>query len=136
MPLRRMLITQLDRTLLYRWTLFNCTGIAIGVAVAMVTAAGCWFSGRASEASQYVQVPAELGVALTGLNAAQWLIRMNDICRAWRDCLPVQQPAGGKACAFTLWTQLSPTPPEYRRSSEKEERRKTRGCVTLAGKYR
>ena len=79
-----MLITQLERTLLYRWTQSNRTGIAIGVAVAMVTSAGCWFgTGKISEASQYVQVPAELGVALTGPAAAQWLalIRMNDICR-------------------------------------------------------
>jgi len=106
----RMLITQLDRTLLYRWAQFNRWGNAIDIAVAMVAVGACWFGGQVSEASQYVQVPAEMGVALTGPDAAQWLvlIRMNDISRARRDCQPVPQPTGGKACAFTLWTQLPP----------------------------
>jgi hypothetical protein len=74
----------------------------------MVAAGTYWWGGRASEASQYVQVPAEPGVALTGPDAAQWLalIRMNDIGRARRKCQPVPQSADGKACAFTLWPQL------------------------------
>ena len=49
------LIRHLDRALLHRGTQFNRWGIAIGGAVAMVVASVYWFSGRASEASQYVQ---------------------------------------------------------------------------------
>jgi hypothetical protein len=54
----RMLITQLDRTLLYRSAQFNRWGNAIDIAVAMVAVGACWFGGQVSEASQYVQVPA------------------------------------------------------------------------------
>ena len=104
------LIQYLDRALPHRGTQFNRWGIAISGTVAIVVANVYWFGGRASEASQYVQMPVELGVALTGPDAVQWLalMRMNDIGRAQRDCQPVPQPADGKAYNFTLWTQLPP----------------------------
>jgi hypothetical protein len=46
----RILITELDRTLLHRWSQFNRGGIAIGVAVALVFGAACggvgwWWRG-------------------------------------------------------------------------------------------
>ena len=46
------LVTQLDRTLLHRWTQFNRAGIAIGVVVALLFGALCgaggwWYRGAA-----------------------------------------------------------------------------------------
>jgi hypothetical protein len=41
----RTLITELDRTLLHRWTQFNRAGIAIGVVVALVSGVACGVGG-------------------------------------------------------------------------------------------
>ena len=41
----RTLITELDRTLLHRWTQFNRAGIAIGVVVALVFGVACGVGG-------------------------------------------------------------------------------------------
>ena len=41
----RTLITELDRTLLHRWTQFNRVGIAIGVVVALVFGVACGVGG-------------------------------------------------------------------------------------------
>lgn len=70
------------------------------VAVGAVCGGGGYYLGT----SQYVHVPAELGMALTGSNAAQWatLMRLNDIGRAQRSC---SAQAGGVACSISLWTQ-------------------------------
>ena len=65
--------------------------------------AGYWF-GRSSEAARYVQVPAQLGVALTRSDAAQWidLIRLNDLGKSERVCAA---QAGGLACSIALWVK-------------------------------
>lgn len=68
--------------------------------------AGYWFEGQNTEAAGFVKVPAALGAALTGPDAAQWtnLIRLNDIDKAERVC---GAQAGGVACTISLWV----TPP-------------------------
>jgi hypothetical protein len=101
-------LEQIDATLQHRWVKLNWAGIAIGIGAALVFGvicggAGYWF-GRSTEADKLVQVPAQLGVALTGPDAAQWtnLIRLNDIGKASRVCSP---QSGGQACAIALWTK-------------------------------
>ena len=65
--------------------------------------AGYWF-GQSAEAARFVQVPAGLGVAMTGPDAAQWvdLMRLNDIGKAERVC---GSRSGGVACTISLWVK-------------------------------
>ena len=74
-------------------------------AVFVGAGAGYWF-GQYAAASRFVQIPAALGVALTGPDAAQWLnlMRLNDIGKAERIC---GAQAGGVTCAISFWV----TPP-------------------------
>ena len=67
---------------------------------------GYWCGYRAAE-GRLVDVPAALGVALTGRDAAEWLrlIRDNDIGRVNRSC---NEQNERRACAFWLWTEPAP----------------------------
>ena len=80
----RALVTQLDQTLLHRWTAFNRAGIAIGVGVALLVGATCFGGGYWFRAS------AETSPIVTG-------------------CRFAPQPAGGEAWNCTFWTRM-PTP--------------------------
>ena len=80
----RVLVQQLDQTLLHRWAAFNCAGIAIGVGVALLFGAACFGGGYWFRAS------AETSPAVTG-------------------CRFAPQPAGGEAWDCTFWTRR-PTP--------------------------
>jgi hypothetical protein len=77
-------------------------GILITVLV-VGAGVGYWF-GASTEAARYVQTPANLGVALTGPDAAEWanLIRLNNIGMSVHTCV---QQAGGEACSITLWSK-------------------------------
>jgi hypothetical protein len=82
--------------------------VRAGLLLAAVLAgvgAGYWF-GQNAEARRFVQIPAALGVALTGPDAAQWLnlMRLNDIGKVERIC---GAQAGGVTCAISFWV----TPP-------------------------
>ena len=82
--------------------------VRAGLLLAAVLAgagAGYWL-GQNAEARRFVQIPAALGVALTGPDAAQWLNLMwlNDIGKAERVC---GAQAGGVSCAISFWV----TPP-------------------------
>jgi hypothetical protein len=87
------------------WKSWAALAATVLVAVVLGFGAG-WWLGSSREADKYVQVPASLGVALTGQEAAQWvnLIRLNDISRANRICA---EQAGGMACSISLWTKPS-----------------------------
>ena len=54
--------------------------------------------------SQLVDVPAAVGAALTGRDAAAWvdLMRENDIGRVNRTCAAQN---GRKACSFVMWVE-------------------------------
>jgi hypothetical protein len=79
----RVLVQQLDQTLLYRWTQFNWAGIAIGVGVALlfglVCGAGGWFARG--------DVP-----ALAGVHAGA------ERCQ--------DQAGGGRLCWIPVWERL------------------------------
>jgi hypothetical protein len=80
----------------------SAVGILL-VGIAISAGAGYWF-GRSIEADKLVQVPAQLGVALSAQDSAQWitLMRLNDIGKAERVCSP---QLGGQACSIALWTK-------------------------------
>jgi hypothetical protein len=81
----RMLIEQLDDTLMYRWTQFNRAAVAIGVGVALVLGAACgaggwWYRGS---------VPFLAGVR-AGAQQCQ------------------DRPDGSRLCWIPIWERLPP----------------------------
>jgi hypothetical protein len=106
-------VTRMDARLLHRMTQFNRWAIAIalllGVAIAGgVGTAGYWWGYHAAE-NRLIEVPAAVGLALTGRDAAVWLelIRDNDIARVNRTCAPQN---GRNACSFVMWAEPMPPP--------------------------
>jgi hypothetical protein len=82
----------------------NARNVLVAAGMLLITlligaGGGYWF-GRTA----YLQVPAQLGIALDGPDASQWvnLIRLNDIAKANRTCAT---QAGGVACSISLWTK-------------------------------
>jgi hypothetical protein len=81
----------------------------IGAAIAGgVGTAGYWWGYRAAE-GRLIDVPAAMGVALTGWDAAVWLrlMRDNDISRVNRSCA---RQNGREACSFVMWTEPVSSP--------------------------
>ena len=79
----RALITQLDQTLLHRWSQFNRAGIAIGVGVALLFGAACGAGGWFARGD----VP-----ALAGVHAGA------ERCQ--------DQANGGRLCWIPIWERL------------------------------
>jgi len=90
-----------------RWAIVLAMLLGMGIA-ALAGAGGYWWGYRAAGA-QLVPVPAALGEALTGRDAALWLalIRNNDIGRVNRTCA---MQNGRTACSFALWAEPVPPP--------------------------
>jgi hypothetical protein len=106
-------VARMDARLVYRMIQFNRWAIAIalflGVAMASgVGTASYWWGYRSAE-NRLVDIPAALGAALTGRDAAVWLdlMRNNDIARANRTC---SAQNGRNACSFSLWADPMPPP--------------------------
>jgi len=106
-------ITRVDAHLLRRMARFNRWAIVIAALLGMAITGGAWSGGywwgyRAAE-NRLAPVPAALGEALTGRDAAIWLtlIQNNDIARVQRNCA---RQNGREACAFMLWTDPVPPP--------------------------
>jgi hypothetical protein len=104
-------VTRMDARLAFRMIQFNrwAVGLAVLLGMALAGAAwggGYWWGYRAAE-DQLVNVPAALGAALTGRDAAVWLqlIRDNDISRVNRTC---NEQNNREACAFWLWIEPVP----------------------------
>jgi hypothetical protein len=95
-----------------RWVVVRNVLLAAGAGLALlvVGAGGGYWFGQSTEAARYANLPTELILALSNHDAARWLELMRNNSRkgALDDCLPINQPSGGKACAFTLWTELPP----------------------------
>jgi hypothetical protein len=89
------------RTMGWRNVLIGA-GLLLGAAI--IGAGSGYWMGTSAEAAKYVQAPANLGVALTASDAAEWvnLIRLNNITQANRTCF---NQGGGIACSFALWTK-------------------------------
>jgi hypothetical protein len=85
------------------WRSWAALAGALGTVLVIGAGGGYWL-GSSTEAKKYVDVPAFLGTALTGQDAAQWvnLIRLNDISRVNRMC---SEQSGGTACSFSFWTK-------------------------------
>jgi hypothetical protein len=103
----------MDARLARRMAQFNRWAIVVTAALGMAIVLGAWGSGywwgyRAAE-NRLAPVPATLGEALTGREAAVWLtlIQNNDIDQVRRTCAAQN---GREACAFTLWTEQVPPP--------------------------
>ena len=103
---------RMDARLLHRMIQFNRWAVAAAALLGMITAGGAWSGGywrgyRAAE-DQLAGVPAALGGAMTGRDAAVWagLIRHNDMERVKRTC---GEQNGRAFCSFALWT--GPAPP-------------------------
>lgn len=83
--------------------------VAAGVLITSIVVSGClgilWELHE--DANRYINVPAALGIALTGPEGAEWvnLIRLNDLRAVNRRC---QQQTGGDACDFSFWTNRPP----------------------------
>ena len=106
-------VARMDARLAHRMIQFNRWAIAAALLLGMVIAGGAgaggyWWGYRAAE-SQLVDVPAAVGVALTGRDAAAWLalMRDNDIARVNRTCAPQN---GRNACSFSMWVEPVPPP--------------------------
>jgi hypothetical protein len=105
-------VARMDARLVQRLAQFNRWAIVIAALLGMAIVLGAWSGGywwgyRAAE-NRLAPVPAALGEALTGREAAVWLtlIRNNDIDQVRRTCAAQN---GREACAFTLW--IEPVPP-------------------------
>ena len=106
-------VARMDARLAQRMIQFNRWAIVIalvlgGTIAGGVGAAGYWWGYHAAE-SQLVDVPAAVGAALTGRDAAVWLdlMRENDIARVNRTCAAQN---GRKACSFVMWVEpVSPS---------------------------
>jgi hypothetical protein len=101
-------VTRMDARLVHRMAQFNRWSIVAAALLGMAIVAGAWSGGywwgyRAAE-NRLAPVPAALGEALTGREAAVWLtlIQNNDIDQVRRTCAAQN---GREACAFTLWTE-------------------------------
>ncbi len=81
------------------------------VGILLLVGGGSFWLGQSTEAAKYVQVPEQLGVTLTGPDAAQWLdlIRNNNIRGAMAQCT-VRIQASRKACDLPLWLESAPQP--------------------------
>ena len=108
-------VRRMDARLVRRMAQFNRWAIVAATLLGMAMMGGAWSGGywcgfRAAE-NRLAPVPAALGEALTGRDAAIWLtlIQNNDIDRVQRTCA---RQNGREACAFTLWTD--PVPPPYK----------------------
>ena len=106
-------VARMDTRLAHRMIQFNRWAIAIALLLGMAIAGGAgaggyWWGYRAAE-SQLVDVPAAVGVTLTGRDAAVWrdLMRDNDIARVNRTCAPQN---GRNACSFSMWVEPVPPP--------------------------
>jgi hypothetical protein len=106
-------VTRMDARLVHRMAQFNRWAIVIAALLGMVIVGGAWSGGywwgyHAAE-DRLAPVPAALGEALTGREAAVWLtlIQNNDIDRVRRTCAGQN---GREACAFSLWTEPVPPP--------------------------
>jgi hypothetical protein len=105
-------VARMDTRLAHRMMQFNRWAIAVALLLGMAIAGGAgaggyWRGYRAAE-SQLLDIPATVGVALTGRDAAVWrdLMRDNDIARVNRTCA---QQNGRNACSFVMWAE--PMPP-------------------------
>jgi hypothetical protein len=92
---------------------FNRWAIAIALLLGTAIAggsgtAGYWWGCRAAE-DRLIEVPAAVGLALSGRDATAWLdlIRDNDIARVNRTCA---QQNGRNACSFVMWAEPMPQP--------------------------
>jgi len=106
-------VARMDARLVQRMAQFNRWAIVVTAVLGMVIVAGAWSGGywwgyRAAE-NRLAPVPAALGEALTGREAAIWLtlIQNNDIDQVRRTCAAQN---GREACAFTLWSEPVPPP--------------------------
>jgi hypothetical protein len=106
-------VTRMDARLVRRMAQFNRWAIVaatlLGMAIVLSAwGGGYWWGYRAAE-NRLAPVPAALGGALTGREAAVWLtlVQNNDIDQVRRTCAAQN---GREACAFTLWTEPVPPP--------------------------
>jgi hypothetical protein len=106
-------VARMDARLAHRMIQFNRRVIAATLLLGMLLAggvgtAGYWWGYHAAE-NRLIEVPAAIGLALTGRDAAVWLdlIRDNDIARVNRTCAPQN---GRNACSFVMWAEPMPPP--------------------------
>lgn len=106
-------VGRMDANVARRMIQFNRWSIVVAALLGMAIAGGAWSGGywwgyRTAE-NRLINIPAALGEALTGQDAAAWLalIKNNDLGRVNRTC---GEQSGRRACSFSLWIEAVPPP--------------------------
>jgi hypothetical protein len=92
----------------HNWRTTLLAGAVLAGSVLIAGVGGYWWGYRAAE-NRLIEVPAAVGMALTGRNAAVWLdlMRNNDIDTVNRTCAAQN---GRNACSFSMWAEPMPPP--------------------------
>jgi hypothetical protein len=92
----------------HNWRTTLLAGAVLAGSGLIAGAGAYWWGYRAAE-NRLIEIPAAIGAALTGRDAAAWLdlMRNNDIAQAHRTCAAQN---GRNACSFALWTEPMPPP--------------------------